>query len=337
MATLIDDATVPAVITRTILVTPEDPGSGSSIGLDPAPVTTTLALTAVLSDSSALFDPAPLTTTVSVTAALTDAAVLLDPAPLAMTIALSSDVAEAFPGLSLKVAVHGGFVLGAPPIAVSLGMGVQFADATLRPTSPGDGDTVEVGTPQFAVALNAHDQTQLYTVQVQYASDIAFSTATTVSGTATAIDGGIFLSPAAPLTTDTYWRARLLQADATVVVDWTSPVHFTVDTQLTPSDLTVTWAVDTVTRPIHLWHVVPDSAAVGDTATAYGQGFPASGSVLIDGIPCTVTHWQRNSAVINSTTAGRHIDADDIDPEHYEIDFIVPTVQPPGGVLEVTA
>lgn len=319
MATLTDDAGTPVVVIRTIDVTPENPGPGpAGPNINVPAVTLSVAVSGVVKDPN------------------------LNLPAIALAVRLhaaSSNAPDhvAVPAVTIKVAVHGVLILVVPPVTVQVGMHGSAASASIQLTSPADGDTVEIAEPKFVVALNAHSQTDEFTIEVQYADNPLFVGAITLAATVTAIDGGAYFSPTGAVPGHTYWRARLKDSDANVIIDWSAAIQFDVDTTLDPSDLAVTWAVDTVTRPIHLWHVVPDAAAVGDTATAYGQGFPASGSVLIDGIPCTVTSWQRNSAVINSTTAGRHIDADDIDPEHYQIDFIVPIVQPPGGVLEVRA
>lgn len=247
------------------------------------------------------------------------------------------------PALSLKLAVrgtpsiYGDQAVSAPPVALRAALHAGLVSATITLSVPADGAVVEVPRPQFSVALDAHDQSAVYTIQIQYADNSSFTGATTLSGTATAIDGGIYLSPTSDVSADTYWRARLLNADDTVELDWSSPLHFTLDTELTPSTMAVTWTVGSAARPIHLWALNLAAAAPGDTVTAYGQGFPSSGHVLLAGTPCTVTRWDLEPAVIDSISSARQITTDQVDPEHWEVEFTVPDIEPPGGVLEVTA
>lgn len=266
-------------------------------------------------------------------ATLTLSAVQSSTVPLIAAPALTSILA-----LSATASPYGTQNVVAPAMTSTLTMGsVALVPVTLTPTSPADGDTVEITRPQFVAAFDAHDQSATFTVEIQYADNPGFSNPITLSGDTTAIDGGVHLSATSDVYSDTYWRTRLLQ-NGQVQLDWSLPLHFTYSAQLSSSDCSITYDVAAnASRPIHLWHLVPPAASVGDTVTAYGMGMPTYGQVTLDGSPCTITGWQLESAVIESITASRQIDYDVVDPEHYEIVFTVPDVQPPGGQLEVSA
>jgi hypothetical protein len=244
------------------------------------------------------------------------------------------DVLEADP-ITLVITTSAGTPLRVDPIGLSVGMFGRASDAVITLTAPVDGDTVEVSNPQFVVALNAHDPTIMYTIEIQYATSTAFASPVTLSGNASGLDGGVFLTPSTPVPNTTYWRARLLLAGEDQT-GWSDTLSFTVDTSLTPATTQIIWTVGNAGIPIHLWHLDPPAAAPGDTVTAYGQGFPVSGHVTFNGAPVVVTDWTRQPADSASGTPDRVIDRDNVDPEHWEVTFIVPDYTGPGAALAVT-
>lgn len=264
-------------------------------------------------------------------ATLSMSAQVVSTAPL-----IAAPVMPAFLAMAATTNPYGTQNVAAPAMSAVITTGsVSLVSATLDLTSPADGDTVEIARPQFVAAFDAHDQIATFTIEIQYADNPTFTNPVTLSGDTTALDGGVHLNATSDVYPDTYWRARLLQ-NGQVQLDWSLPVHFTYSTQLAASDCPVTWQVAAgISPPIHLWHVVPPAAAPGATVTAYGMGLSTSEQVTLDGVPCTVVSWTLEPAVIDSITANRLIDRDEVDPEHFKIVFTVPGVQPPGGLLEV--
>jgi hypothetical protein len=241
------------------------------------------------------------------------------------------------PPIGVRTTMSATIVVQVPPIQTGAQVSGYVAGATIRLSAPLEGDVVEVDKPQFVVALNSPFQTATWTVEVQYADNTDFTGATTLTANITAVDGGVWLDAPSAVPDTTFWRARVLDSDGVTELDWTDPISFTVDHSLAPGLLDVVWHVDaTAARSIHLWQLDPSTASPGDTVTCYGQGFPASGHVNFNGNPTTVTRWVRKSAVIGSTTDQRQISIDDVDCEHYEVDFTVPAFGGPGAAVEVT-
>lgn len=228
-----------------------------------------------------------------------------------------------------------------PPITVTIGMSTAFSLGKLYLSTPEDDTTVPTSTPTLTVGLTALDETEIYTIEVQYADDSVFTNPVTLSASTTGVDGGVSVLPSAAVPDTTFWRARLL-LDGDEQIPWTAAASFTVSQGVGVSTLPVTWSVVTsggVERPIHLWHFYPPGAEVGDVVTVYGQGFPssdASGRITIDGIPIPVTSWSRVPAVAGNTTTARAINGDTVTCEHYEVVFVAPDIED-GGVIAVEA
>lgn len=362
MATLIDDAAAPVVVTRTIVVTPEppDPGgpvalnpmaiataitiaatlSDASLQLDPAVVATTITLTATLTDLAVPLDPAPITISQDITATLTDPSVLLDPASLAVTLTVAvtrllgdSGIVDC-PAITVAAGLSAASAEAVPAIALSLGASGVAVSALLTLSSPEDGVTVGTATPSFMVVLAAHDETLTYTIEIQYDDNAGFIHPVTLVATAPAVDGGVIITPTSAVPDTTYWRARLL-LNAIEQLGWTAAHSFFVSAQIVTVTLPVTWTADPLAaRPIHLWHFDPAGPNTGDLVTAFGQGFPAAGHLLLGDAPLPVVSWHLVAA---SGLIPRTIDGDVVTCEHHEVTFTAPAVNGPGDALTVEA
>jgi len=168
VATLIDDAAAPVVVTRTIVVTPEPPDPGGPVALNPAAITTTLTLAADLTDQAVRFDPAAITVTLGVASALTFNEVYLDPAAVAT--AISTAATELIDATLLDPA----------PLAATLDLTAALVDASV-PLDPGP-----VATAITAAATALIDATLLVPVTL----------ATRVTLAAALIDARVMLDPA---------------------------------------------------------------------------------------------------------------------------------------------
>jgi hypothetical protein len=206
-------------------------------------------------------------------------------------------------------------------------------------TSPEDQDTVAVSYPTFVVGVDTSLENPLstYTLILQYADNLAMTNPVQMTADFEGTDAGAFLTPSAAVPATTYWRARVVQGD-TWRSAWTDVASFTVNNVTSPVLVPITWTVaDSADRPIHVWHLVPPAQTPGNTVMIYGQGFPASGKVLFDGVPITVTSWSATSVPASSGDANRVIDGDNVYPSHYEVVIIVPSYTGPGAALTVSA
>lgn len=247
------------------------------------------------------------------------------------------------PPVSVHITTHtpGAADYPVPPVTVYLRLlGPQFIDATLFLSSPAPDELVVTNFPQFMVGLiSGLDESTAFTIEVQYDSTNAFNDdPQTLSADILVVDGGAILDATGPAPATTWWRARLLQGGDEVVA-WTTPQSFTVDASIDAAELAITWTVDEdAARPIHLWHFDPPGAAAGDTVTAYGQGFPlTTGNLLMNGEGITAQSWELIDASDNAATDERIIDGDLVDPEHFEVVFLAPDVDEPGGPIVVEA
>jgi hypothetical protein len=225
----------------------------------------------------------------------------------------------------------------APPLQLNLTLGLPNTWAgSLYLTAPENQASVPTTFPQFVVAVSASDLDATYTVEIQYADNTSFIGATTLSGTTSAVDGGVFLTPSTAVPTVTYWRARLLEG-TTERLGWSTVRSFTSTAVVSTSTLAVTWTVsNSADRPIHLWHVDPDGPITGDEVVVYGQGFPSTGSLLFGDTALPVTSWTRVAASTdNAASSTRAIDGDTVTPEHYEIVFTAPEDESTGAPLTV--
>lgn len=254
-------------------------------------------------------------------------------------------------GLPPTAEVTGGSTLigariGIAGLPTSSGGGGNGGGGTTDPTpvnplpitlsSPEDQLIIPSSRPQFMVAVTSGELTATYQMIIQYAADAAMTSPSTLTATFTAVDGGVVVSPSSDVPALTYWRARVAQ-DAVWRSAWTNTFSFTVATIGAPGSLGVAWHVDyALDRDIHLWHLVPPVASAGETITAYGQGFPdpGQGKIVFDGTALQVTRWVRH-VPSGAASATRTIDADTVDPEHYEVDFTAPDYDGPGGPLSV--
>lgn len=253
-----------------------------------------------------------------------------------------SDLVEPFRvTVSMLAAPSGGEdtgVVNAPAIAVSVAMRKPgTVDALLVLSSPEQDEVVIIAQPQLVVGLQSTDLYADYQIEIQYADNAAFTGAVSALVDAQAIDGGITYVPPSPAFATTYWRARLFK-DGTGVLDWTDAKRFTVDLVNSAKQIAVTWTVDSAAdRPVHLWHFDPPGVEEGDEVTVYGQGFPLTPGLLsLYGQPVAVESWSLVPASGVAVT-DRVIDGDVVDAEHFEVLFIAPPVEEPGGPLTVEA
>lgn len=228
-------------------------------------------------------------------------------------------------------------MLDAPPITTLIGVApaVQVVDASIQLIQPADEEVVVTDEPEFIVAVTQHDDTETYTVEIQYTDDPLFLTnIETLSADADPLDGAAHFILTQAVPSLTYWRARLLLSGVEQVA-WSASQSFTVATPAS-YDLPVTWSISGgADRPIHFWHFVPDGPHAGDTVTAYGQGFPSSGTITVSTQNIPVVSWDLISPTGNMSSPDRLISGPTVDPEHYEVTFIAPEIEPPGGPFVV--
>lgn len=197
-------------------------------------------------------------------------------------------------------------------------------DAGLTLTQPADGEVMAHNPPEFIVALDVRDSDASYIIEIQVADNSDFTGAQSFQQSVDGTSGGMFYTPADTVPAAASWRARLLDADGNPILTWTEASTFTISTDITTTVLPVTWTVSPdAARPIHLWHLDPAGAEVGDTVIAYGQGFPDSGHIAVADQIIAFTRWE---LIAGSGTGGGVIDGAVVDPEHYEIEFLAPDI-----------
>lgn len=209
---------------------------------------------------------------------------------------------------------------------------------TVTLTSPADGATVATTQPPFVVSVDTDDEDEdaSFTLTVEYDVSDLFTAPTTLTTTFDTIDGGAVLIPASAVPAAGYWRAQVSQG-STLRSEWTEPAQYTVNVDVDPGTLAVTWTVDAGTqRRIHLWHLDPPGPVVGELVTVYGQGFPATGHLSWGDDTITPERWQLVPASGDNTVTAGRIDADIVTPEHYEIVFAAPEANPAGALLTVS-
>lgn len=224
-----------------------------------------------------------------------------------------------------------------PGVQVGVTIGIpQFWTGGMVLSAPEDGSIVLTDTPTFVVGITSPDDEAVYTLDVQYDDNAAFTSPVTLTATVYTTDGGAVFIPASAVPATTYWRARLSE-NGSVRIGWTSAHTFTTNTVITPSTFPVTWTVDSTTeRPIHVWHFDPAGPIDGDTITLYGQGFPASGTLLFgDTVLPTLTWGLVPASADNGDDSTRSIDGDNVTPEHFEVTFAAPSDDDNGAVLSL--
>lgn len=207
-------------------------------------------------------------------------------------------------------------------------------------SSPDDQSTVISSTPTFAVGVDTATENpqSVYTLHLQYADNPAFTNPIELTAEFTAVEAGAYLTPTGPVPAATWWRARVAQA-TTWRSAWSTAQSFTVNTTIVPGQAPITWTVSSdpaVGRNPHVWYILPPAAYPGDTVTVYGEGFTDSGhgSVWVGPVEATVISWTFVPQIGNPDDT-RHIDGDDLYPEHYEVVITVPNIDPPGAAIQV--
>lgn len=331
MAVLLEDEQQPIVVTRTVIVTPEDPDGVSNPGGELPPNTVYL-------------QAPPVGLTVGLRATPSPIPVRAEPIILRIRLrgrvtgdTLNIDV----PPVGLALAMPGSQALAgtlAPPIAITVRPRIaSVIDAALTLSSPALNETVATGFPQFLIGLvSAQDDETAYVIEAQYASTPAFADATTLELPLTVADGGVSFIPATALSGTVYWRARLLSATGEIILDYDDTVSFTVDSTVTAATIPVSWdVVEDGPRPIHLWHFDPPGGEVGEPLTAYGMGFPGQpGNVTVGGVAAEIISWDLVPAIDG---AEPFMGGDYVTCEHYEVVFTVPEIDEPGGPALVEA
>lgn len=201
-------------------------------------------------------------------------------------------------------------------------------------TDPDDEAVVPFARPEFVVGVQDPDDGD-YQVELQIADNTDFTDAHDIIADVVYTDGGLTYTPDFDIPATTYWRARLLH-NGPVLIPWSDTFSVSVDVTVSAATLPVSWtpAAD-LTAPVHLWHIEPPGAEPGDSVTIYGTGFGATPVVTILDSTAEVTR----SELVAAIEAGelRVIDGDVVDPEHWEIDMVVPDVEEPGGPVQVEA
>lgn len=210
---------------------------------------------------------------------------------------------------------------------------------TITLATPADGETVAISRPTLTVAVDTDDPEQTYTAEIQYATDAAFTAPTSITQAFDGADGGLVTTPATALADGPYWWRARLTTDGTPISAWTAAQCFTVDLVTASRALPVSWTVAaTADRPIHMWHLDPPGPEAGDTITIYGQGLPATGSLLYGDLVLPTTSWTRVAATDDNTdAAARLIDGSTVTCEHYEVQFVAPADDGPGAALTLEA
>ncbi len=215
---------------------------------------------------------------------------------------------------------------------------VRLIDASCALLSPADELHIPSRRPVFTVDVTSKEFNAR--VEVQYSDDPAFASYETL--TATFMPGAVVthakVSPTDALddNTEYFWRARV--ANAFDHTEWTAPWSFTVSTGDGDAILAGTWNVAATAIPYpHLWFFLPSRAAVGDTAVAYGTGFPIDARVIIADVTASGTLVETIAPADEAYTADRVIDAATgrCDPGHQIATFVVPEVEAPGGLSYV--
>jgi hypothetical protein len=206
-------------------------------------------------------------------------------------------------------------------------------------TEPLDGAVVPVDKPTLMVTVAVVEGLQdTVTVDVQYASDAAFTAPTTLTRTFRVVfgDNPIRLQPAAALAGTVYWRARLTLAGTPLA--WTPARHFRIDTTAGDATCPLIWTPLATDTDGHLWWVDPASGRPGDLITVVGQGLAYDTDVTLTGVAMEVVSRTRVAATPAAGTDARAIDAlaGVADPEHDVFVVRVPdTAAAPGGPLLV--
>lgn len=298
---------------------PASIGAPVDPNLDAPAVTLSVDQVGITQQSPNLYVPV-ISTTVAVRGRITGEIDTVILPPLTLSAALSAVESVAAPAITAGVTAVPGSVVGV------------YAELT----APDDAEIVPTARPDFVIGLTQEDDDLSYTVEVQWASDTAFTTDVhTQSALADPTDGGVTITPTVDLPSPAYWRARVLLG-ADVILGYTAYRAVFTDPTAGSATLPITWSVGAGDRAIHLWHVEPPGGEPGDQATAYGQGFPlTAGHISIAGIDAPVDSWTLVPAT--SATTDRVISADVVDAEHFEVVFTVPDVPEPGGPLLVEA
>lgn len=243
---------------------------------------------------------------------------------------------ETHPPIEVRVTIASADAPASVRVVVGVGAPQDYS-GVFTLSAPLDGTVLASATPAFTLAVVSDDDDAVYTVEMQYDDNTGFTSPVVLSKQVSAVDGGAVLTPAAAIPSTTYWRARLLDSVGTVVSGWRSGGTLTVDSTASTVSFPFTWSVNSgAVRRIHLWHVTPDGPVVGELVTVYGQGFPASGHLLLDGDNVTYESWQLVPASSDNTLTARRIDGETVTCEHYEIVFAAPGRET-GAILTVEA
>ena len=232
--------------------------------------------------------------------------------------------------------------LTAPPMTVTAQLGpADLAATSFELLAPAPGVAIPVLRPAFTVAVTLvgaqPGSADTATVDIQHATDAAFTTPSTLSQTVEVFDGTFQTTMAAadPLAPGGYfWRARLTHP--TVTATWTPASTFTVNPASGDLDVAVTWSVDVAAPTLpHLWFVQRDVGEPGDVVTVLGNGFGPDPTVTLSEVDMPIQQLRRMPGTPAAATADRTITRETVDPEHDEIDVMVPDVAAPGGPLQV--
>lgn len=209
--------------------------------------------------------------------------------------------------------------------------------------SPVDAAVLPVTRPAFTVLVVTYDiVTADVVVVIEVANNDAFIGPIYLSVPTALLIGSNLITATVDEDLDPglyYWRASLTIDFLSLTP--TAARTFTVDPTAGDHTIPLTWTVAAGPTDPHLWAVSPAAGQPGDTVTLFGQGFPDTGAVLLDGTELTVLSWTTTIAATGAaSTDARIIDpgADPVvDPEHDEIVIVIPdTAATPGGQLTVT-
>lgn len=217
----------------------------------------------------------------------------------------------------------------AVPAAVGVGAAPAPAlvDATVELVSPPAAATVPATLPAFVVSVDTAASAAI--VEVEYADDDTFTTATAVTAPAAPglADAQLLVQTSVPLADGLWWwRARVTVGG--VAGDWTAARAFAVNAIDGGAILAGTWTVNpAATADVHVWFLHPDSGdAPGEPVTLVGAGFGGSPQVFYGDVLCTAVSDAAVAAGPDAYTAARSIDptGGTAEPGHDTVTVLIP-------------
>lgn len=214
---------------------------------------------------------------------------------------------------------------------------------TILGRSPTDASLIPATVPAIRLLVGIDNYAD-GTVEVQLYSPAGY---TTISGDLVAWNNTAYtvIRPAAPLTPGIayLWRVRFGVLGG-LWLSWSHWRMFTVGQPTDGGDLrTGSWTVLAAPYGVStLWFAQPPAGTPGDTVVAYGMRLDelSTGTVTasVAGVDSGGATLTPVAGTADALTGDRVIDTvtGRCDPEHDEVSFTLPAVDPPGGPLLIT-